>query len=247
MESFTLGNLIEYTKLGWSIFPIFGVKNGKCCCGNDDCNNQGKHPMTRNGFHNATSDISMITKWMAKYPKSINWAVATGAKSGIVVIDIDPRHGGDKSIKNFEIPDTLSASTGGGGTHYYFSYPGFKIKSNSGVIADGIDVRGDGGYVILPPSTHLKGKQYKWEKNFTPTFKLAGTPKWVYDSNLHTKKDDQSKHFIKEGTRNNRLTQIAGSERRKGVSQTEIELILLDVNQKWCKPPLSEKRQNAGL
>lgn len=87
----------------------------------------------------------------------------------MVVLDIDPRHGGDDALAELEarhgkLPDTPRVLTGGGGSHIYFRHPGkISIPNSVSKIAPGIDVRGDGGYVIAPPSVHPNGNRYLWE------------------------------------------------------------------------------------
>jgi len=87
--------------------------------------------------------------------------------SGLVVIDIDPAHGGLDSICRLHaehaLPDGLRVRTGSGGWHLYFAHPGFDVGNSAGtVLGAGVDVRGDGGYVIAPPSRHVTGGTYEW-------------------------------------------------------------------------------------
>jgi len=150
-----------YIKQGWPIFPVNSIVKGKCTCGKATCKHQGKHPYAShapNGLKNATTDRGTVDQWFGD--GKLNIGIRTGKESGLVVVDIDPRHGGDESIKGFEVPDTLTVNTGGGGKHHYFKHPGFKVPNSEGKIADGIDVRGDGGYVLAPPSNHLSGGNY---------------------------------------------------------------------------------------
>ena len=90
--------------------------------------------------------------------------------SGIVVLDVDtPRHGGDESLAFLEEKHSAVARyatmvlTGGGGTHYFFKHPGVKVPNSAGRVGPGIDIRGDGGYVLVPRSNHASGRQYEWE------------------------------------------------------------------------------------
>jgi len=87
--------------------------------------------------------------------------IATGAVSGVVVLDSDPAdHGGEESIKEYEIPTTLTAKSGGNGRHCYFKHPGQDVISSTNVFGKGVDVRGDGGYIIVAPSSHRSGGVY---------------------------------------------------------------------------------------
>jgi hypothetical protein len=99
----------------------------------------------------------MIRRWWARWPRS-NVAIRTGAQSGLVVVDIDPAHGGEKSVAELErvhgaLPLGRAIRTGSGGRHLYFRHPGGIVRNDAGrVLGRGIDLRGDGGYVIAPPS-----------------------------------------------------------------------------------------------
>jgi hypothetical protein len=83
-----------------------------------------------------------------------------------VVLDVDPGHGGRDSIAALAahgpLPDTLGVQTGGGGRHLYFAHPGHRVPNSAGRLGPGLDVRGDGGYVLVPPSRHLAGDRYRW-------------------------------------------------------------------------------------
>ena len=110
--------------------PLWSVdKNGRCLCGKISCGSVGKHPHSKlapKGFKNATIDEAIITKWCTN-GEAINIGIATGKKSHLVVLDIDPKNGGDKSFEDLEAKygklDTLEVTTGSGGKHLYFSYP----------------------------------------------------------------------------------------------------------------------------
>ncbi len=113
------------TKLGWRVFPVHSVRDGHCTCGNADCEHPGKHPLTKRGVHDATNDLEQIKQWWQDHPDA-NIALATGERSGVDVLDIDPRHYGDESMHDLErkygeIGPTIESLTGGGGTHLYSS------------------------------------------------------------------------------------------------------------------------------
>lgn len=130
-------------KVGWSIIPV-----GK-----------NKKPLIRwEKYQTEKATKEQLTKWLGEYPTA-NIAVVTGKISNIIVIDIDPRHGAtDEDFKDIQ---TVRSKTGGGGWHIYFQYEeGLQTKSK---IKDGIDIRSDGGYAILPPSIHESGSLYQWE------------------------------------------------------------------------------------
>jgi hypothetical protein len=114
-----------------------------------------KKPATRHGFHQATTDPKRIRRFF--------WAgrligVPTGKVSGFVILDIDPRHGGHvweadnvRQLRRGGAPITRIHNTQSGGRHYLFAYSGEELRNSSGKIADGVDVRADGGYCIWWP------------------------------------------------------------------------------------------------
>lgn len=118
---------LSYAKMGFAVLPVHSIRKGKCTCGNSTCRRPGKHPHTKHGVKDATKNLDTIRGWWKKYPRA-NIAIATGEISGIIVLDIDPRNGGDDTIRCLELelkglPKTVIAASGGGGTHYVFKYP----------------------------------------------------------------------------------------------------------------------------
>lgn len=144
----TLAAALAYAARNWRVFPLHTARDGKCSCRADDCKSKGKHPRNSNGCTGATTDTAQIHQWWAQWPDA-NVGVATG--NGLVVIDIDPRHNGDESLAALEpFPETPRVLTGGGGQHIYLT-TAVPIRSSAGQLGPGIDVRGDGGYVVAPP------------------------------------------------------------------------------------------------
>ena len=147
--------------------------------------NAGKHPRTKNGLKDGNRDAAQIFSWWDNWPDS-NVGLVTGAASGTVVIDIDPRNGGDKSLAVLEqehgkLPATVESLTSGGGRHFIFAHPGGVVKNRSNV-RPGIDVRGDGGYIVAPPSKHASGEQYRWRDGATPAdLALLPLPAWLHE------------------------------------------------------------------
>jgi hypothetical protein len=155
-----------YASKGWKVFPCHTIRNGRCGCSSADCTSPGKHPMVQGGVYAGTDDRDKIVTWWTRWPEA-NVGVATGMASGFVVLDVDADKGGYESLAemikdNGPLPDHLAASnTGGGGKHILFKHPGVQV-GNKTKIAPGLDIRGDGGYIIAPPSLHLSGKRYEW-------------------------------------------------------------------------------------
>lgn len=152
---------------GNRVLACHGIVDGACTCHSPDCSSPGKHPLLRRGLHEATTDPETIERWWRRWPHA-NVAIRTGLISDLVVLDIDGPAGID-SLRQLKqnhrrLPPTTTVRTGSGGLHFYFLHPGMDIPNRaSSVLGPGIDVRGDGGYVIAPPSRHMSGGQYAWE------------------------------------------------------------------------------------
>lgn len=109
-------------------------------------------------YQNQKPTREKVSEWWTKFPKA-NIGIVTGKISDLIVIDIDPRHGGtDEAFKNIK---TVKAKSGGGGWHYYFKYQ--KGIPTGAQVQPGIDIRSDGGFIIAPPSIHSSGQKYMWE------------------------------------------------------------------------------------
>lgn len=174
-------------KMGWAVFPVYEIgADGACTCGGavQNCK-PGKHPRLPNGLHGASKDRKLIAEWWARWPQA-NIGVATGAVSGIFVVDVDVS--GDKvghdSIKALEasipggFPQTAVQGTGSGGLHYFFKHPGGRMVNTGGKrLGKDLDARGDGGYVLVPGSNHASGGRYHWVEGNEPwTRGMADAP-----------------------------------------------------------------------
>jgi len=159
----TLGEVaLGYAGRDWRVFPLHGVEGGACTCGKDGCSSPGKHPRTPSGFKDATTDEGTVRDWWRQWPQA-NVGIAAGRASGIVVVDIDPRHGGTLEALG-DVPETARVQTGSGGWHLYFRYPtAADVPNSTNKLAPGVDVRGEGGYVVAPGSLHRSGRCYAWE------------------------------------------------------------------------------------
>ena len=217
---------------------------GKHPCHQSVCDSAGKHPRTKNGVHDATTDEAKIRRWWEIWEYA-NIGVATGREAGFFALDVDPRKGGAESLSSLEakhgkLPETRTADTGGGGVHHFFKHPDFTVKNSTGELGPGLDIKGDGGVIVVTPSLHASGKRYRW-KNAAP---IAEAPEWFLRLLRETQKSRANGSAaigptIPEGYRNDTLTSLAGTMRRRGMGAEEIEAALLVTNNKRCDPPLA--------
>lgn len=258
---------LYYAYYKMAVFPVYFVyDDGTCSCENPACGrNTGKHPMTDHGFKDASVDEGMIRHWWEGEPNA-NIGVRTGEESGIVVIDVDPRHGGDVAFEALlaqhgPLPVTPRVRTGGGGWHIYFAHPGGGLKvGNRQDMVPGVDVRGDGGYVLGAGSNHVHG-DYLLEAGLgLHDVPLAQMPLWLLDLILGneaeplpvpvpptpTSPTQAAEQLLPEGAlgkgqRHPTLFAMAAAMRHKGMSRAGIEAALRAENQARCSPPLEEK------
>src|SRR5262245_23057445 len=214
-------------------------------CHQSVCDRVGKHPRTRSGVRDSTTDKEQIRQWWDMWPGA-NIGIAAGKDTGFFVLDVDPRKGGDEALAAFEsrygkLPETRIADTGGGGTHHLFKHPSFCVKNSTGRLGPGLDIKGEGGAIVVAPSLHASGKRYRW-RNDAP---IVEAPEWF----LRLLREEQKSRTnvsaaigerIPEGQRNDTLTSLAGTMRRRGMGVEEIEAALLVTNSERCNPPLPE-------
>jgi hypothetical protein len=243
-----LAAALDYARRGWPVFPCHTPTVSGCSCGAPDCGDHtGKHPRTRHGFKDATTDPVQVRRWWAQWPDA-NLAIATGRGAGLVVLDVDPRHGGDESLSALEscyqsLPETVESLTGGGGRHLLFAHPGHPV-GNQGGLAPGLDVRGDGGYIVAPPSLHTSGRRYAWEVMHHPDDTLlAPLPLWLLAvmraAAAPAAPPAPGDGALAEGVRNVTLFRLACAMRRHGAPPAAIAVALAMTNQERCHPPLA--------
>lgn len=227
---------IDYIKRGLAVFPL---------------EEKGKRPKTRNGFKDATTDAAQVKAWWQQWPNA-NIGIATGKRSGgVFVIDLDIDE--DKGIdgyhtledwqrENGKFPETWTAITGRGGYHLYF-HSNSEIKNRAGII-DGVDVRGDGGYVVAPPSIHSNGNRYEWE--YDPEgFDLAeanNNVKYFLDTGINSPGERFSMpDIVNAGERNDMIFRFACMMQAKGASDEAVFAATMAENNTKCNPPMNEK------
>jgi putative DNA primase/helicase len=231
----SLAAAASYAARGWAVFPL---------------RPHGKEPLTPHGYQDGSTDPETIAGWWREWPGA-NIGVATGSPSGMAVLDVDPRHGGDESLRDLEarygpLPDTPTVLTGGGGQHYYFALPqGVTVRTRK--VAPGLDLKGEGGYVVAPPSVHPSGRRYEWELGRSPDdLPLAPLPAWLLKEGDHGRREWQwDGEPIPEGRRHLHLVSLAGKLRAAGLGVEAIEVALLQENERRCLPPLPEREVQA--
>lgn len=166
----TLDYALKYARWGWSIIPLRAK---------DKVPALSKQSGGWEKYQTVRADETQIRAWWDRFPNA-NVGIVTGAISGIVVLDIDGPEGEASLSRILEkfgpLPATLASSTGKG-THYLFKHPGVELRNfaKKGV---NIDFRGDGGYIVAPPSIHPSGREYAWQTN---DMALADVPAWLLE------------------------------------------------------------------
>jgi hypothetical protein len=173
---------LEYAENGWPVFPCHSIHAGGCSCHRTHCSSPGKHPRIGGGLTAASTDHDTIRRWWRQWPTA-NVAIRTGAASGLVILDIDPDHGGTATFRllvrqHGELLGGPTVRTGSGGAHLFFAHPGHRVRNSTGDLGPGVDIRGDGGYIIAPPSRHISGQTYIWE---TSGLELPAMPEWLLE------------------------------------------------------------------
>jgi hypothetical protein len=226
----------DYAACGWSVVPI---------------QPRGKRPLVAwLALQQHIADTQEIAGWFRRWPDA-NVGIVTGHISGIVVVDVDPRHGGQQSLADLErehgpLPRTAEVATGGGGRHLYFVHRGALLHNRVG-LRPGIDLRAEGGCVVAPPSVHPSGRRYAWvvAPHDAPP---ADLPAWL----LHTAgAAGQSRHSlthwrqlvrdgVDEGARNATLASLTGHLLWHEVDAAVALELLLAWNRVRCRPPLPD-------
>lgn len=220
-----------YARRGWPVLP---------------CN--GKVPLIEHGWQDATTAQATIAAWWRRWPNA-NVAIATGP-AGLVVVDVDAK-GDAPGLDSWadlrrELGldgETVTCETPTGGLHVYYRANGQPIGCSAGKLGPGLDVRAQGGYVIAPPSVHPAGGEYGWALGCGPHEReLQDLPTSLAERLAEPKPAPAEPlgERIAQGRRNATLASLAGTMRRRGMSQAAIEAALLAENAARCAPPLPE-------
>jgi hypothetical protein len=234
-----LAAALDYLARGWSIVPVAA---------------RAKRPIVRwETFQHRLPGQDQLVAWFRRWPDA-NLAVVTGALSGLVVLDVDPRHGGEQSLAMIEerhgrLPATIESVTGGGGRHVYFAHPGHEGRNRVGLMP-GLDLRGDGGVIVVPPSIHPSGNPYRWRPGHGPEeTTVAALPRWLEAEQQSTGPVQGHtlaywrkllREGVAEGQRNSTIASLTGHLLWHGVDPDVVREMMLVWNRQRCTPPLGD-------
>lgn len=256
-----LPTALEYAKRGWHVLPLHSawktkdLKQLRCSCAKGyGCKNMGKHPRLYNGVNGATTDLDIISNWWKEWPLA-NLGVATGSVSGFWVIDIDLKKGknGWESLVNqygedldIDKQTELLQQTASGSFHVLVYSDEEIIPMNKVGVFTGIDVRSDGGYIVVSPST-IGNNEYQWNNI---ELEPAEFKKWSLDVALRSMQQDEKQidksHIgvdleaiyqegIPEGTRDDTLYRVANKLRITDIPYDVAKFIMIRMGEK-CEP-----------
>ena len=231
---------LRYAEMGYAVFP---------------CRPNAKLPATGHGHHDATTDAEQIRQWWSRQTdRNIGLAC-----NGVLVVDVDPDGlawpGDDGKRQSIKATGCPLQQTPRGGFHLVFGIPaGHHWRCSVGLLAQGVDVRTGGGYILASPSV-VKGASYRWIRPLVVKSELPYPPAWLIEALDALEQRRQSPPagngqqtgqqtdlgLLIEGTRNAGLASLAGKLRRSGLSQPELEAALLEANRLRCRPPLPER------
>lgn len=220
-------------ELGWRVFPL---------------RPRDKIPLAGSrGFLDATISAEQITAWWTRHPDA-NIGIATGAASGVVAVDVDGPEGEASLAALGPMPQCPTSSTGKG-RHMYFAYAE-GVGSSAGKLGEKLDVRGDGGYIVAPPSTHPSGARYAWQPGCHPLhITLPALPNAVV-TRLSAPTTESvggttaraaaliPSGPIPEGERNASLAAYAGRFLAHGLNELETLDVIRSINLTKCTTPL---------
>jgi hypothetical protein len=201
----------------------------------------------------ATCDLEQLRTWWKQF-NGCNFGVSC-SESGVFVLDVDPRHGGDGTLADLErqhgpLPETWRFITGGGGEHILFRDAGIELdlRNSASKLGRGLDCRGRGGLIVAPGSRHESGRSYSINVDFHPDdVPLADVPAWIigalsaktYEPGAAAAKWRSIAHRdIIDGERNETLARITGHVLRRHVDPDIAVALIHAFNKTQCTPPL---------
>lgn len=226
---------IGFAKRGYAVFPLMP---------------RSKAPATRHGFRDASADAGIVSGWW-RSTADFNIGLPTGPRNGFWILDIDGDNG-EASLRRLEfehgqLPATFETLTGGGGRHVWFRWPriadGPRNSASADCLGDGLDVRGDGGYIAAPPSIHKNGRPYEWSVDSAD--QIAPAPSWLLTLACEATKKRANGRWqaasqapITEGKRNDALASVTGMLLHKGIDPGTTLSLIQAFNAYQCSPPI---------
>lgn len=207
---------LKYAAEGFAVFP---------------CRPRGKEPLgmlAPNGCLDATTDTETIRGWWTKCPDA-NIGLATGKKNGLVAVDLDGLPG-ITSGATLGISSIITSLTGNG-LQLFYADPEGKLKNSVKKLAPGVDIRGEGGYCVVPPSVHPNGKRYTWRsgsisRNLLRPFPTSLLEEKYFASQVSTVLKTKAPNWIdeaiaklREGHVHNTLISVLGKFRTANFSE----------------------------
>jgi hypothetical protein len=242
---------LQFASYGIPVVPLHTPGPEGCSCRDPECGSPGKHPRRHprdlpHGVRNASADPAQIDRWWGRWPEA-NIGIATGSRSGIVVVDLDGPEGVEsarKVLPPHALQETLAVQTGNGGYHLYYHHEGEAVPNSVKRLA-GVDVRGDGGYVVAPPSRHYSGRNYEWA-TATAFNALPPIPEALGEALLGPASSngrlaaEEWGHVLYEGERDQEITRRAGKLLGADIPAHIVLKTLTELNEELCDPPLPE-------
>jgi P4 family phage/plasmid primase-like protien len=237
---------LRYIRLGWPVIPLWphdalGAKGeliGKVALGK----------LVPHGSKDATVDESQVLAWWAEYPDA-NIGLVTGHR--FFAVDVDIKKDGNDTwdmlrSQHGGLPETMEAITGTGGRHILYALPDFPVLNSVAKLGPGLDIRGQGGYIVAAPSVHPETKRaYEWDGMAEIEQQaIAPAPTWLLrlireGEHRKVSRRVDAGDLIPEGMRNDHLFRMGSHLRRIGFTAEAILAALAVVNRDRCKPPLS--------
>ena len=261
-----LEEALSYLARGWSAIPGHTLtEDYLCSCQQGaDCDRPGKHPRVNwKQFQSRLPTESELRLWWGRWPDA-NVIIITGKISKLLVIDVDPRHGGDESWRDWSrryLPNrpVVTSLTGGGGEHWFFEHPmGEDEYPPAANVLPGVDLRADAAYVVAPPSIHETMNRYEWDSTRHPDdVDLYVAPDALIElieqaaraakggsaeqEPLDIEGIVDGRTPIHEGDRNSTMARVAGYFCGKVDNLNTVLMVMDNINQKACDPPMSEQ------
>jgi hypothetical protein len=247
-----LQSALEYLNLGYPVFPVCSPTMGQHSHRNQPCKNPGKRPLIAwEPFQTRRPTINEVREWWARWPLA-NIGMPTGRLSGIVVLDADSGDAKKLAMDQGGVDRTPAVFTGKpGGIHFWLAHPGEEV-SNFAAKRPGLDFRGDGGYVLVPPSRHVSGASYRWVDG-TASLTPAPVPPWLMTMLRRGSAQPDGENTdgkapldlgtivagIPEGGRDDAMWSLAGKLRADNVERKYADLIIRQAA-RACDPAFDE-------